>query len=67
MLADNYTFNVTITKKCGEKVTLSTLAQNKWEAEDKTHTRFEAVQPDRGAYSATRAKVNKMYVNRGVL
>jgi len=67
MQEDKHTYNVAITKVCGDIVVLPTVAESKWEAEERMHSRHIGEQPDRGAYSATRVKLNAKYRTRGVL
>ena len=64
MNKDKYTFNVRITKPCGEVIVLATLAESKWEAEEKTHGRFIDAVPLRSSYTASKSKLNKKYVNK---
>ena len=67
MNQDKLIFNVNITKPCGEVVVIQTLAETKWEAEDRLHSRFIREQSDRSSYSAYQAKnVAKKNINKGV-
>jgi hypothetical protein len=62
MRADTYTYDVAVKCKNGKTVMFKTVAESKWEAEERTHMKFIVEQPDRTAYKAKRnyAKVRQM-------
>lgn len=67
MLADKYTYDVYVTKPCGEVLVVRALAGSKWEAEDRAHTKFIFQQPDRSAYTAKRSYAHVRQQVGGVL
>jgi hypothetical protein len=67
MRADTYTYDVAVKCKNGKTVMFKTVAESKWEAEERTHMKFIVEQPNRTAYKAKRNYAKVKQTIRGVL